>query len=157
MTRGFVSLENGELSLQMKQKQEAEELEEQLLQMKRDREEASETESRRPDKILLNTDQSEIGSRGEVDKEGNWEDDVLVTEIESGIESGTSNKSAEGYGREPIIQLHQPSIRGPVDTAAIVNAFLTLTAQNLSDVHWYVILGDDTILDVENLAGVLNR
>lgn len=151
VTRGFVLLEEGEASLRLKQQQAEEELLEQRRWWEKVREERAQAEERTRSKLPGELRTEGGGSNETIGAVGN-----LVEEID--VLSLTNSSLTEGYGQEPIVQVRGPdgpSLDAQLD--ALTSAFLRLATQDLADVHWFVILGDDAVLDVENLAGVLNR
>ncbi|GAQ83205.1 hypothetical protein KFL_001390230 [Klebsormidium nitens] len=151
VTRGFVLLEEGEAALQLKQHQGEEELIEQRRWWERVREEREQAEEQTRSRLP-----GDFSIEGGGSNETIGIDSTPAKEID--LFSLTNSSLAEGYGQEPVIQVRGPnSPSADAQMDALTSAFLTLAAQELAEVHWFVMLGDDAVLDVENLAGVLNR
>ena len=150
VTRGFVLIENGDRGVQLQQKQEEEEFLEQRRQVERDQVEHGDGQT-----------SSLLRSASVVKASTSNRTSVADSNLEIEVDSETqtidklAERLAEGYGQGPIVQVYNPDVSPP--KGSLANAFLRLVAQDLADVHWFVLVREDAIFDVENLAGVLNR
>lgn len=155
VTRGFVFLENGERSLQLQQKQEEEELLEQRRQVERDHGEVAQGKGQTGSRSQKVSGTRTGSSNGTLGADSNLVKEVDLERLTIGR---LAERLAEGYGQEPILQVHtldQSPHTAQLDSLA--SALLRLAAQDVADVHWFVMIGEDAIFDIENLAGVLNR